>query len=366
MYDAVSMKACSCALIACFSVAFCAPGWSEAEGFHVKRVSLMDPGGFQQPMESASSVLPVDWSHEGGIIWRIHGECSRGHMMQWQAKSEDGQASITIYPTIGWRLSSIPAPQAQDCIAGNFGSAEEFVSAMLQDVPGGRVIDVQRDEKLQQQLPHMFQELPGDPYMKSWADAASITTEYEVDGITYQSIVLAFTGHHYMKSGFSTGFGPGMEMATGGAFNTAEFAAPKARFQEFLPTFTLFQNNYRINAEWQALISKHTQAMARDNQETAANIARINAETHREISAMRMDSWQRQRASDDRHSREFSELILEQETYAADTPSGQVALPMGYERAFQLQDDSFFLTNDLFLEPGRDLGQAGRELSVLP
>ncbi len=97
---------------------------AEPAGMHVRPVSLMDPSGFQKPMESASSLLPADWTYEGGIIWRIHGECSRGYMMQWQAKSPDGLASITMYPTVGWRASTLQMPLPQDCMAGSFGSAD--------------------------------------------------------------------------------------------------------------------------------------------------------------------------------------------------------------------------------------------------
>jgi len=52
------------------------------------------------------------------------------------------------------------------------------------------------------------------------------------------------------------------------------------------------------------------------------------------------------------------------ETYDADVPTGQVELPSGYDRAFQLNDDTFVVTNDAFYEPFRDSGIDGRELTV--
>ncbi|MBX2885358.1 MAG: hypothetical protein KTR32_35715 [Granulosicoccus sp.] len=350
----------------CLPIIVLGNAFAKDNSLHIQRVSLMDPTGFEKPMESASSLLPADWKTEGGIIWRIQGECSRGYMLQWQATSPDGAATITMYPNVGWRASSMQAPLPQDCMAGSFGSAEEFATAMIQGAENGRIVDVQRNPNVQQQLSIFNYEQPGDPYMKSWADAASITTEYTVNGTAFQSVVNLYTMHSYMKSGHTYGVGEPLEMAYGGAFATTEFAAPKSRFSEFMPIFLLFENNYQVNPEWQARINKANRKMAKDNLETARKIGEINASTSREISAMNMDSWRKRQASEDRLSRERTEMIFGQETYAADTPTGQIELPFGYERAFQLQDGSFVVTNDQFFEPSKDLGQPGKALNALP
>jgi hypothetical protein len=77
-----------------------------------------------------------------------------------------------------------------------------------------------------------------------------------------------------------------------------------------------------------------------------------------------MESWRRQNDSSDRTQRETSEWIRDVETYDADVPTGQIELPSGYDRAFQLNADTFVVTNDAFYEPFRDSGIDGRELNV--
>jgi hypothetical protein len=260
----------------------------------------------------------------------------------------------------------MPAPMPQDCIPASFASADEFMTAYMAQVPDGKVVDVQRDPQTMQQLSAMNYEMPGDPYTKTWMDYASITVEYKRNETEYMSVVNVFTLHNYMRSGHSFGSGSVLEMAGGGAFMMTEFAAPKATFIDYVPAFLMFQRNYLVDPAWQAKINRMNNNIARDNLESSRKIAQINAQSSAEISAMSMDSWRRKQASDDYLSRETTEMIYGEETYKADTPSGQIALPLGYDKAYQLQDGSFVLTNDNFFDPARDAGQNGTLLTPLP
>ena len=60
------------------------------------------------------------------------------------------------------------------------------------------------------------------------------------------------------------------------------------------------------------------------------------------------------------------EVIKGVETYGADTPTGQIELPNQYDRAFQLNDGSFVVTNNVMFEPYRDTGLDGTELKTVP
>ncbi|MBX2881606.1 MAG: hypothetical protein KTR32_16795 [Granulosicoccus sp.] len=337
-----------------------------ADTLKLKAVKIMDPTGFASPLWASSSLIPADWVSEGGVIWNINGDCSGGPQMQWSAKTSDGKASIGIYPTVGWRMSSMAIPVPQDCLNANFNSSDEFLSAYTSSLEDGKVVDVQRNPDVMKMVSAMNSEFHGDPYSKFWGDAASVTVEYTLESVPQMSVVNIMTFHSYTKSGHTMGMGPPLEMAYGAAYFMVEFAAPKSEFINWVPSFLAFERNYRINPEWQARINKMNRRMSKDNLETSRKISQINSKASQEISAMSMDSWRKKQASDNYLSRETTEAIFGEETYSADTPSGQISLPFGYDQAWQLDDGSFVVTDDRFFEPTKDAGQGGSLLKPLP
>ena len=111
-------------------------------------------------------------------------------------------------------------------------------------------------------------------------------------------------------------------------------------------------------------MNRYNQQMNQQALQSSRKISSIISNTYSEISDMNMESWRKRNESSDRMQRETSEAIRGVETYDADTPTGQIELPSGYDRAFQLNDDTFVVTNDAFYEPYRDSGIDGRELSA--
>lgn len=342
---------------------------ASADTLKLKAVQIMDPTGFTSPIWAASSLLPADWTNEGGVIWNINGDCTGGQQMQWLAKSPDGNVSIGIYPSVGWRMNSMSMsmsmPVPQDCLNASFNSADEFLSAYISQLENGKVVDVQRNPDVLRMVSGMNSEFHGDPYSRTWVDAASVTLEYTLESVPKMSVVNLFTFHSYTKSGHTMGMGPPLEMAYGGAYYMVEFAAPKKEFMDWVPAFLSFERNYRVNPEWQARINKMNNKISKDNLETSRKISEINRKTSQEISAMSMDSWRKQQASDNYLSRETTEMIFGEETYSADMPSGQISLPYGYDQAWQLDDGTFVVTNDQFFDPSKNTGQIGSLLKPM-
>ena len=79
---------------------------------------------------------------------------------------------------------------------------------------------------------------------------------------------------------------------------------------------------------------------------------------------MQSDSRRKQSESFDRSSRETSEAIRGVETYDVPYHGGTVQLDSTYERAWQLPDGSYVLSNDALFDPGRDLGVDATRLEV--
>mgnify|MGYP007112249489 CR=1 FL=1 len=82
----------------------------EARMMRLRIAKIMDPSGFEKPMLAASSTIPHDWKTEGGVIWRVQGECAPGQTAEWAARSPDGKATISLLPTARWSANNQGMP----------------------------------------------------------------------------------------------------------------------------------------------------------------------------------------------------------------------------------------------------------------
>lgn len=337
---------------------------SPAGTLRLKQVSIMDPQGFERPLAAASSLVPADWTTSGGVVWKQHGSCLPGPVMDWSATSQDGKAMIRLLPASAWKAGNVMGMTIEpDCLRAAFNTADEYARSFVTGFRGGKLVNVERDEALSRVLaqPPFYMEMYGDPYMRSWTDAAAIHFTYDEQGTEYTGGLMLFTQHSYIA--MSGLFGMRQEMVTGGAAVQILFTAPTANLADYEDTFLTFMQNYVPGAEWTERINRMQANMSREAIETSRRISQIIADTSADISAMNMDSWRARTESQDRGSRQFSEAIRGVQSYNADIPGGQIELPSGYDRAFQLNDGTFVVTNDPFYDPYRTSGMDGRELA---
>ncbi|MFN4024056.1 MAG: hypothetical protein ACK4MQ_04435 [Hyphomonas sp.] len=330
----------------------------------LKQVSIMDPSGFEKPLPAASSVVPADWTTRGGIVWRPFGSCLAGPTTDWSASSPDGKATIRLLPASAWKAGNMMGMTVEpDCGRTAFNTSDEYARSFVSQFRGGKLVNVERDEGLTRVLsqPPFFNEMYGDPYMRSWTDAAAIHFTYDEQGTEYTGGLMLFTQHSYIA--MSGLFGMKEEMVTGGAAVQILFSAPTTQLADYENIFLAFMQNYVPGAEWTERINRMQANMSREAIETSKRISQIIADTSADISAMNMDSWRARTESQDRGSRQFSEAIRGVQSYNADIPGGQIELPSGYDRAFQLNDGTFVVTNDPFYDPYRTSGMDGRELA---
>ena len=338
------------------------------DALRLQLVRIMDPTGFEKPLTAATSVIPADWTAKGGVIWNATGTCTLGQTVDWIATSGDGKAFIQLMPNPGWQFNSLGVPASQDCLNAAFKSADEYARSFVSQLPGGKVTAIERDPQTTaalSQYPFRY-ESKGDPYARSWWDAASVSFDYRQDGVPYSGVVILFTTHSYNLSGHSYGYGAPLETGFGLAMSRIVMAAPKERAEAYLPAFYVFLKNFQSDPEWSERMARHNARLASDNMKASANVSNIISQTYSDISDMSMKGWSDRNASSDRMQANTVEVIKGVETYGADTPTGQIELPNQYDRAFQLNDGSFVVTNNVMFEPYRDTGLDGTELKTVP
>lgn len=347
----------------------------EADAMRLKITKIMDPSGFEKPMLAASSVIPYDWKTEGGVVWRVQGECAPGQTAEWSARSSDGKAAISLVPNARWSANNQGMPPAQGCIPAAFESADQYVSAFISQMPDAKIISVDRDPQTMQILSRepFRSEMPGDPHYRTWWDAASIHFTYRKEGVPHSGTLILMTIHSHMVTGHSLGQLMPLQTMSGAASSQVMITAPTSEFAQHLPAFYLFLKNYRVNPDWQARMDQHNAKIseinvkgARERSEIIRKAALDLSKTYSDISDMSMESWRRQNETSDRMQRDTVEGIRGVSTWKADTPTGQIELPTGYDRAFQMKDESFIVTNDATFNPYVATGQDGTELTLAP
>lgn len=350
---------------ASLAVASAAPAEAKSNKFQVKIEKIMDPTGFEKPMTAATLLLPADWKSEGGVIYDMNDQCLVAPKVNWMAKSPDGKSAIAYLPNFAWAQNNMGYPNPQGCLSAGFGNAEQVAQYMVGRLPQGRVTGNEKDPKVMRMFAPFNTEIPGDPYMKYWFDMTETRFTFREGGIEYEGIMSVLTIHTYMQSGqsmvYMTGMPP-METLTGNTLVVTAYTAPKGEFNEGI--YRLAMTNYRVDPEWNR---RNMQVMAKTRKvsmEEARKRSQIISDTYSDISDMSMDSWKRRQASSDYSQRETSEMIRGVETYNADTPTGQIELPSGYDSAWQLNDGTFVVTDDTFYDPWRDSGQEGTRLGV--
>lgn len=338
-----------------------AGGASAGGGLRVRVADIMDPTGFERPMRASSTVIPENWKTEGGVFYIPGNPCATGPRFNWKATAPDGRQSLEILPGFTWSAAN-NMPPAQGCLNQAFTRLEDVAQFLVGSLQNGRIAGIERDPSGQALFAAYSNEMQGDPYMKSWANGAEIRFTYTENGKAREGIAVIMTYHTYMKSGWSFGYGyPVTEAVNGSLLLSFFYTAEKGAFDEAVYRLALM--NYRQDPEWDRRIAQINAQISRDNMAAARERSRIMAETNDYVRNLSQKTFEDRMASGDYTQRERGEALRGVETYDADVPGGQVELPGYYDRAFQLSDGTFVLTDDQYFDPYRDTGLDGRELT---
>ncbi len=350
---------------------------AQGQGLRVRPVTLM-----HSDMEAIRGLVPEGWQARGGLFW---GErcISYGYNIDWGAFTPDGSHGMAFLPGLGWGLNPITG-----CTQQPLASLDEAILFQARRLwPDARLIDTRRrpDVTGGAQMPMLLPDLSLQGLgvsMVTWLDAGEAlfaftgpggqemrgaillsglftTSEirYDDPGLQLDPSLFAGTGipmpavpenQTFLGGGTDWGF------AVWAPAGQLDFTAAEALRKSFVPL-----------PGWFEFISKHRAVIDRQNAESAAKIAKINSDTNREISAIIAQGYDARMASQDRQQREFVESIRGVETWV-DTSGNPVQLDYNYNHAWQLNDGSFFLTNDPSYDPTISLGVGGQRLQVAP
>jgi hypothetical protein len=336
------------------------------QGAHrVKRTVLMDKNGFEKPLPAISLMIPSDWRGDGGVFWNVNKTCagSGDYAIQYSASSPDGRSGLEVIPGFTWSWNNFSNGEGSGCPFLQIGGVQQFLNYFVSQArPGARVIDFRPRPDIADTYKMLNSSMPmAGGEMRIWIEAGEVLIAYQANGAEMRETIASVVLLSRSRIDGSMGM-PTMEYVSGSALSSFAMRAPNGqldfRFGEMV------RKSPRSEPEWSMRIAQHNAKIAQANLKGARDRSAIIAQTGEEIRQMQNDSWRNQNETSDRMQRENIEAIRGVETYNDPYYGGTVQLDHTYEKAWQLDDGSYVLTNDVMFDPARDLGVNGQQLEV--
>lgn len=343
-----------------------------AGALRVQRAEIIDRNGFEKPLVAYTLLAPAGWRAEGQIEWTPLDPCGSGHRIVWKATAPDGVAAVQVLPAEKWSASNLPPQQQDACLHASVSAARPYLEWWVQrNRPGAKVLDFRPRPDLIAPYKSLNQSWP-ESGMRSWVDGGELLIAYQQGGRPVReaiSSVIAFTHTRFP----SLDPNQTIELLQGQSFPGFAMRVPEGTLN--FKTVEALRQSIRPGAEWNARMlrasnERHRIAMesgrqmAETNRRAAAERSEIIARTGREVNDIQMGTWQSKNESMDRTQRESIEAIRGVETYNDPRYGGTVQLSSQYQHAWQLNDGSYVLTDDVNFDPSRAFGVAGQRLQV--
>lgn len=335
-----------------------------AGGLRLKKAEIIDAQGFERPMTAMTLLVPPGWRTQGGVFWNPAAACQAdATRVEWNATAPGGFQAMEIIPGASWQWNNagLGAGQTMGCPFRAVSSVREFLEHLVsQRRPGAVVLDYRARPDLTADLKAYDQTTPmpmGD--MRSWTEAGEVLIGYGYQGRSIrESIqVIVFLSLTRMSDTIS---GATSEFLTGVSLPAFAMRAPDGELD-----FTLMntvQRSMKLDPAWSQRINAHNRKLAGIQARGVADRAAVTSKYNAEISQiMREGEEYRQRVMDRSHEK-WSRVIREVDVYD-DPLEGRIELPSTYDRAFRLDDGTYWMTDDQNFDPYRNLGLNGTELN---
>ena len=329
----------------------------------LKPYVITDDQGFKG-MEVLHGVMPVDWTLQGGVTWKMALGAPAQIRLHWGDPQD--VCAFDVYPTILFCWSNEVGRggryQPGQVAFGNiikqpptdqFDAFDKVIIQMLRpDLAKAKVVN---KEKLPDAAKTIYAQVNTDP---NWPVAVAVgreTLEYELRGQTVQEIIggVLEVGGGQGPAGYKTW----------SVVQATSRRAPKGGFDQLKPINAVMTQSLQMNPAWNqkvaALVNQRkqkalaNQAQARANQQAQFNAieSRI-ASTSAANDAQHASYWQHS-ANLNRQSQNQADVMREVSPWK-DSGGTSYKLPTQYGHAWSGADGTILMNNDPSYDPNSD------------
>ncbi len=346
---------------------------------HVRRSTLIDRVGFQQPVEAMHMLVPVGWQDKGEIRWP-NTECiPMGIRLHWEARSPDGRERMLMMPNESWASfrGNVPLPESSGCPNRNFTSLQQFFQAYIaHHRPGARILDFRPDNEATAAAQRMIQQPATEPHMRiqTNAEAGQVLIGYVENGVEYREVlstIAMFEHAHVSQQDPFSGQRFEVSSVSGTTVPVLSYRAPagdldfdkaEALWQGVVINPQYLQLTQRHFEQAYAIQARHQAEMNRITIQGMKDRHAINMDTINYVGSLNSQSFDNRMASQERGAQQFSQTMREVQTWVDPHSSQPIELPMHYDHAWRMNDGTFILTNNQDFDPWRDLQASGQRM----
>lgn len=324
---------------------------------HVKPTQIIDQNGPFGRVEAYKTLVPVDWTVEGGVTWNPPSGCYKGGHLVWEAKSPDKTYSVAFFPPISWSMSN-RGPGGTGCLQMDLTDSEQMMRGYLQlaGVPGARITSVERPPELTQMVQMAMRPFLASGFggQQRWVDAAVVVTRATIEGIDYDTAFVVSSLHFQITTPDPLNPGSPMIARGGNAGMVLALSTPVGKLDDGHPAFSVILQNLRENPSWSRAVA---QWWARQNRQPS----QPSGGSGESVTDMMFESWKRREGIKDQGHASSVNSIWEVQPYHL-PDGGEIALSQDYSNAWLLEDDTIILTDDHLFNPLQEEGQFGQQL----
>ncbi len=336
---------------------------SKPSADQLQRIQVVDSVGFGQPMTALTMEVPAGWRSDSKVDWDKSSLCVwNGPRMSVESTSADGLHGITIFPTMGWQVASMPIDQFDPCPTAPMTTVRDYLEFVARNArPNARVLSYRDRPDLSQ------------PNAQYPTYAGEILIAYSLQGHEMRESLVSSVTH--------------TRLAPGGILVNANIAlgvrAPDglldfAFAERVRSSLRMDETWYKRYSEWGmgqiqqarqqaqvAIQNWHDRRMNEINLKGMTERHNIRMNTIADIGRINTQIVSSRDASNDRNHERFKDAMQEVQPWRDPTTGQQVDLSMHYQNAWQLNDGRQFLTNDPNFDPNRDLDIGGHRLEPI-
>lgn len=336
---------------------------SKPSAEQLQRIQVVDSVGFGQPITAMTLDVPTGWRSDSKVDWDKSSLCVwNGPRLSVESTSADGMHGITIFPTMGWQVASMPIDQFDACPTAPMTTVRDYLEFVASNArPNARVLSYRDRPDLSQ---------PNGQYPTY---AGEILIAYTLQGHEMRESLVSGVTHTRLAPGgilVNTNVTLGVRAPDGLLdFAFAERVRSSLRMDEnWYQRYAQWGNGQIQQARRQAEIAIqnwHDRRMNEINMKGMTARHNIRMDTIAEIGRINTQIVNSRDASNDRSHGRFLDAMQEVQPWRDPSTGQQVDLSMHYQHAWQLNDGRQFLTNDSNFDPNRDLDIGGHRLEPI-
>jgi hypothetical protein len=327
----------------------------------MRKVEIVDPSGFAQPMVAGTVLVPAGWRTEGGIVWGPFGKCGADYANKWSMTAPDGSGTLWVMPVANWTgvRSAYPAGQQQQdaCEQAFYSSAREYLEATARRLhPQGRVLDYRPLAEEVKPIQDAIAQFPPmhvqNMQSRIYADAGEVLVAYQENGRDMRETISVLVVISQIR--LADVMNPSqvaMETISGSPGAITIVKAPNGTLD--LGLRKRVQSSLRFTPQWSAEVAKFQAGKSKIVIDGMTDAHNERMAAIRKTGEIMNGIYNDRDIISDRNQREFIEVTRGVETYNDPVYGGPVQLDHTYDHAWRVNNnDGYILTNDPNFNPG--------------